>query len=121
MQQETENAELKRQQAEQMKRIKALETTSNTEAISLHRSAASRRPQERFANKELLRVKAAMFVVGRPLTADICKDLVANLYENEPTLSYTIDTLRTINESKHCSDASNLNNCAVLELFSLGV
>ena len=35
--------------------------------------------------------------------ASICKDLVVNLYETEPTLNFTI-----------------LSKCAVLEIFSLG-
>ena len=44
----------------------------------------------------------------------------ANIYEHGPTLSYNVDTVRAINESKRCLDAPTLSKLAVLELFSLG-
>jgi len=118
--QEVQNAELKRQQCDLIKRIEALETASNCAATSINRSPARRRPHERFFNKDLLRVKASLFVVGRPLTPDYCKDPVSNLYENEPTLEFNIDTVKAVNESKRCADAPSLSKWAVLELFSLG-
>src|SRR6218665_946203 len=122
MTQEFEIKEFQRQQTELLKRIEALKNASIAAATSSPtcRSVASRRSQEIFSNRDLLRVKAGLFVVGRPLTSDYCKELVADLYENEPALSYDIDTLRAINDSKRCSDAPALSKYAVLELFSIG-
>ena len=117
--QENENIELRMQQLELIKRIEALETAANHAEASLHSSVPSQ-PQDRFINKELLRLKAALFLVGRTLTAEYCKNLVANIYEHEPTLSYNVDTVRAINESKRCLDAPTLSKCAVMELISLG-
>ena len=117
--QEHENVELRMEQLELIKRIEALETAANHAETSLHSSAPSQ-PQEKFVNKELLRLKAALFLVGRTLTAEYCKDLVNNIYEHEPTLNYNVDTVRAINESKRCLDAPTLSKCAVMEFFSLG-
>lgn len=119
--QETENAELKRQQFDLMQRIEALENSAHNAAMYMPRAAAVDCDlQEKFENKDLLRIKGSLFVVGRAITSDMCKELVLNLYENEPTLDYTVETIRTINEYKRCTDAPTLSKCAVLELFSLG-
>jgi len=120
MRQECEIEEFKRQQNDLLMRIEALENASIATSSVTCRSAASSRPKDIFSNGDLLRVKAALFVVGRQLTSDYCKELVSDLYENEPALNYDIDTLRAINESKRCSDAPALSKWAVLELFSLG-
>jgi hypothetical protein len=65
-------------------------------------------------------MKASLFMVRQLLTSDLCKDLVFNLYENEPPLDYDLDTVRSLNENKRCSDAAALNKWAVLEFFCLG-
>ena len=121
--QEFEIQQFKLQQSELLKRIEALENASIAFAAASPytcSTTASRRPQEVVSDRDLLRVKAALFVVGRPLTSDYCKELVTDIYENEPALNYSIDTIRAINESKRCSDAPALSKWAVLELFSLG-
>ena len=96
--QETENAELKRQQFDLMQRIEALENSAHNVAMYMPRAAAvDCELQEKFENKDLLRIKGSLFVVGQAITSDMCKELVLNLYENEPTLDYTVETIRTIN------------------------
>lgn len=46
---------------------------------------------------------------------------ISDLDKSEPTLNYSIDMLRMINKSKHCSVAPTLSIIsAVLLLFSIG-
>jgi BEN domain len=117
---EYENGELTRKQEELLTRIIALETVGKSSATFLNISPASRLPQEYFTNKDILRVKASLFLVGRPLTSDYCQELVENSYDNEPSLEYNIDKFKDINDSKHCCDAPHLSKCAVLEFYSAG-
>src|SRR6218665_2739240 len=100
MRQECEIEELKRQQNDLLMRIEALENASIATSSVTCRSTPSSPPKNIFNNRDLLRVKAALFVVGRQLTSDYCKELVSDLYENEPALNYDIDPLRATHESK---------------------
>jgi BEN domain len=117
---EHENGQLTRKQEELLTRIIALETFCKSSATSLNRSAAIRLPQENFTNKDILRVKASVFLVGRPITYEYCQELVQNVYDNEPSLEYNIEKFKNINDLKHCCDAPHLSKSAVLEFFSIG-
>ena len=66
-----------------------------------------------------MKVKAAAFVTGRPITAHMCKQLVLNIYDNEPTCSFDTDDVKAINAQRECRDAPSLSKWAVFELFSL--
>lgn len=74
---------------------------------------------EIFADKRLMRVKAAAFVTGRPLSAHACKQLVLNIYDNEPPYSFNSDDIKSINDNRECRDAQSLSKWAVFEMFSL--
>lgn len=72
-----------------------------------------------FTDQRLMRVKAAAFVTGRPISAHMCKQLVLNLYDNEPPSSFDSDDIKSINDHRECRDAQSLSKWAVFDMFSL--
>ena len=74
---------------------------------------------EIFTDKRLMRIKAAAFITGRPLSAHMCKQLVFHMYDNEPPCMFNIDHIKAINEQRECRDAQSLSKWAVFETFSL--
>ena len=67
-----------------------------------------------------MRIKAAAFVTGRPLSSHMCKRLVLHIYDNEPPSSVHYDDVKAINERRECRDAPTLSSkWAVFELFAL--
>ena len=58
-----------------------------------------RQSDEVFTDKRLMRIKAAAFLTGRPLTAHTCKQLVLNIYENEPPCTFDSD-IKLINDHR---------------------
>jgi len=81
--------------------------------------SSNRQSDEIFNDKRLMRVKAAAFVTGRPLTAHMCKRLVLYLYDNEPPSSFTTDDIKAISDRRGCRDVQSLSKWAVFEMFSL--
>jgi hypothetical protein len=81
--------------------------------------SSSKRSDEIFTDNRLMRVKAAAFVTGRPLSAHMCKQLVLNVYDNEPPSSFNSDDIKSINDHRGCRDAQHLTKWAVFEMFSL--
>ena len=86
--------------------------------------ATKSRPQtsqheEIFSDTDLLGVRAASLITGRGLSPDTCKQLVLDLYDNKPPVTFTADTIRLINERRILNDAPTLSKWAVFELFSL--
>ena len=80
---------------------------------------SDRQPDEIFADKRLMRIKAAAFVTGRPLSAHTCKQLVLNTRDNEPPSSFNADDIKSINDRRDCRDPQSLSKWAVFEMFSL--
>src|SRR6218665_4084635 len=97
------------------KRVDKLTTQKST--------TPSRRPSapedEIFEDRRLLRIKAAAFVTGRPLSSHMCKRLVLHIYDNDPPSSVHYDDVKAINERRECRDAPTLSKWAVFELFAL--
>ncbi len=83
------------------------------------KSFSNRSSNEIFTDKRLMGIKAAAFVTGRPLSAHMCKQLVFDLYDNEPPTSFTTDDIKRINDYRECRDAQSLSKWAVFEMFSL--
>jgi len=79
--------------------------------------------EEVFTDKRLMRIKAAAFLTGRPLSAHTCKRLVLNImlniYDNEPPCTFNSDDIKLINDQRQCRDAQSLSKWAVFEMFSL--
>ena len=78
-----------------------------------------RQSDEMFTDKRLMRIKAAAFITGRPLSAHMCKQLVLNIYDNEPPFMFSSDDIKSINDYRECRDAQSLSKWAVFEMFSL--
>ena len=78
-----------------------------------------RQPDETFSDNRLMRIKAAAFITGRPLSAHMCKQLVLNIYDNEPPCTFNSDDIKSINDHRECRDAQSLSKWAVFEMFSL--
>ena len=78
-----------------------------------------RQSDEIFTDKRLMRIQAAAFITGRPLSAHTCKQLVLNIYDNEPPCSFNSDDIKSINDHRECRDAQSLSKWAVFEMFSL--
>jgi len=78
-----------------------------------------RQSDEIFTDKRLMRIKAAALITGRPLSAHTCKQLVLNIYDNEPPRSFNSDDIKAINDHRECRDAQSLSKWAVFEMFSL--
>jgi len=78
-----------------------------------------RQPDETFTDMRLMRIKAAAFLTGRPLSAHMCKRLVLNMTDNEPPCTFNSDDIRSINDYRQCRDAQSLSKWAVFEMFSL--
>jgi len=74
---------------------------------------------EMFTDERLMRIKAAAFMTGRPLSAHACKQLVLNMHDNEPPCTFNSDDIRSINDHRECRDAPSLSKWAVFEMFSL--
>ena len=81
--------------------------------------SSDRQSEEIFTDKRLMRIKAAAFVTGRPLSAHTCKQLVLNMRDNEPPSSFNMDDIESINDRRDCRDAQSLSKWAVFEMFSL--
>jgi len=84
-----------------------------------NKSIGIRPSNEVFTDKRLMRIKAAAFVTGRPLSAHMCKHLVLNIYDNEPPSTFNSDDIKLINDQRQCRDAQSLSKWAVFEMFSL--
>jgi len=80
---------------------------------------SSRQSDEPFTDERLMRIKAAAFIIGRPLSAHMCKHLVLNIYDNEPPCTFNSDDIKSINDRRECRDAQSLSKWAVFEMFSL--
>jgi len=78
-----------------------------------------RQSAEVFTDKRLMRIKAAAFITGRPLSAHTCKQLVLNINDNEPPCTFNSDDIKLINDHRECRDAQSLSKWAVFEMFSL--
>jgi len=78
-----------------------------------------RQADEMFTDERLMRIKAAAFVTGRPLSAHMCKQLVQNMYDNEPPCAFNSYDIKLINDYRECRDAQSLSKWAVFETFSL--
>ena len=78
-----------------------------------------RQSDEKFTDKRLMRIKAAAFITGRSLSAHMCKQLVHNIYDNEPPCTFNRDDIKSINDHRECRDAQSLSKWAVFEMFSL--
>jgi len=78
-----------------------------------------RQSDEIFTDNRLLRIKAAAFITGRPLSAHTCKQLVLNIFDNEPPCTFNSDDVKSINDHRECRDAQSLSKWAVFEMFSL--
>jgi len=78
-----------------------------------------RQSDEVFTDQRLMRIKAAALLTGRPLTAHTCKQLVLDIYENEPPYTFDGDDIKLINDQRECRDAQSLSKWAVFEMFSL--
>jgi len=78
-----------------------------------------RQSDEVFTDKRLMRIKAAAFVTGRPLSAHMCKRLVLDVCDNEPPCVFNSDDIKSINDQRKCRDAQSLSKWAVFETFSL--
>lgn len=93
------------------------------ELVKQKSTTSNRRPEaaieEIFEDRRLMRVRAAALVTGRPLSSHMCKQLVLNIYDNEPPSSFNSDDIKAINERRECHDALSLSKWAVFELFSL--
>ena len=87
--------------------------------INRVKTSKSRQSEEMFTDNRLMRIKAAAFLTGRPLLAHMCKQLVLNMYDNEPPCVLTSDHIKAINDQRECRDAQSLSKWAVFELFSL--
>ena len=83
------------------------------------RKSSFRQSEEVFTDKRLMRIRAAAFLTGRPLSVHTCKQLVRNMDENEPPCTFNIDDIRLINDERECRDAQSLSKWAVFEMFSL--
>ena len=84
--------------------------------------SSSRQSDEIFNDKRFMRIKAAAFIIGRPLTAHMCKQLVLylyDIYDNEPPSSFTTDDIKVISDRRDCRDVQSLSKWAVFEMFSL--
>lgn len=81
--------------------------------------SSCRQSDEIFTDKRLMRIKAAAFITGRPLSAHTCKQLVLNIHDNEPPCMFDSDHIKSINDQRECRDAQSLSKWAVFELFSL--
>jgi hypothetical protein len=107
----------------EMNKLKEIVTALSTQIEQLvtpNLSKSSSRPAEEiFTDNRLMRIKAAAFLTGRPLSSHVCTQLVTNLYDNEPPISFDSDDIKAINDRRECHDAPTLSKWAVFELFSL--
>jgi len=83
------------------------------------RPTIDRPAQAPFTDKRLLRVKASSLITGRPMTPDLCTQLVLDIYDHEPPHLFDTDAIKVINDRRDCRDAPALSKWAVFELFSL--
>lgn len=81
--------------------------------------ASNQRVDEIFTDKRIMRVKAAAFVTGRPLSAHMFRQLVLNIYDNEPPSSFDYNDIKLINDRRECRDAPSLSKWSVFEMFSI--
>jgi hypothetical protein len=91
--------------------------------IAINNSKNANNPpivQETFTDKRLLRIKASEFLTGRTLTSHMCQQLVANLYDNEPPVTFSRDDVKSLNDRRDCRDPCSLSKWCVFEMFSLG-
>src|SRR5678815_1878047 len=83
------------------------------ELVKQKSTTSNRRPEaaieEIFEDRRLMRVRAAALVTGRPLSSHMCKQLVLNIYDNEPPSSFNSDDIKAINERRECHDALSLS------------
>jgi len=97
------------------------EVNQRLDQISRQKVSKSSRRQsdEKFTDKRLMRIKAAAFLTGRPLSAHMCKQLVLNMSDNEPPCTFNCDDIKSISDQRECRDAQSLSKWAVFEMFSL--
>ena len=86
---------------------------------SNNKSTIVRPASEVYKDKNLLRIKASMFVNGRGLSAHVCKQHVIDIFINEPPYAVEPADIKLINDRHECRDAPSLTKWAVFELFSL--
>ena len=110
-------AQQSREIAELKAEISKLRETATLKSANVPHAPS--RSEEPFTDNRILRVKASLFLRGRPLTNNLCRSLVSNLYDNQPAFHFDTDTIKDINQQHGCRDAITLSKWAVLELFSL--
>ena len=81
--------------------------------------AATRESEEEFNDGRLLRVWTSLFVTGRPLLANVCKQLVLDQHESGPSVDYSVDAIKRINQKFACLNAPTLRRHLMMEYFCL--